>query len=94
MTKRDVDNNAEFEFEEEAAAGICSTCTAVMADIYKAIFLQQIAKIEFEPAGEGYTVTSADFDRVCEAAERARVVAQIGLDGYQDGMRRIAQQNH
>jgi hypothetical protein len=61
---------------------------------HKAIFLQQIAKIEFEPAGEGYTVTSADFDRVCEAAERARVVAQIGLDGYQDGMRRIAQQNH
>jgi hypothetical protein len=72
--------------EEEAV--LCSTCTGIMADIYKAIFLRETAKIEFEPADEGDLVlTEADFDRVVTASERARVVTQIGLENYQEGMR-------
>lgn len=89
MKKIDIDN--EFEFEGEAAA-VCDTCAAVMADIYKAVFLQEVAKIKFEPTDKDHAVSSADFDRVVEAAGRARCVAQIGLEEYRDGMRRIAEQ--
>jgi hypothetical protein len=72
----------------EEATGICSTCAAMAADIFKDVYLREIAKIEFEPNPDSDDVlTDADWDRVCLAAERARLVAQIGLEQYQEAMR-------
>jgi hypothetical protein len=82
------DNNEEFG----EAAGVCSTCAGVMADIYKDAYSREIAKIDFESSDDDNVLTSADRERVWLASDRARLVAIIGLEGYQEGMRQIADQ--
>jgi len=79
---------------EKEETAVCSTCAEVMADIYKSVFLRETAKIEFGPAAEDEVMTMADWDRVIDAAERARMIAQTGLTGYQEGMRRITEQDY
>ena len=86
MNHFEADNNAELE---EETTGIRSTCSELVTDIYKDVYLREIAKIEFQPSDGDDVLTSADWDRVWQASERARVVAIIRLDQYQE---RIAEQ--
>ena len=77
---------------QDEATGICSTCSQIVADIFKDVYLREIAKIEFQPADGGLVLTGPDWDQMWKAAERAQEVALIGLDYYQQALRRIAEQ--
>jgi hypothetical protein len=55
----------EEEEDDEEAAGVCSTGAEIITEIYKAVFLRETAKIEFEPADEDEVMTMADFHREC-----------------------------